>query len=186
LYLGRPWRANAKTVFIRCNLPKAIAPEGWNNWNNPENEKTVFYAEYKSTGDGAAPDKRVKWSKQLSDKEAQRYSPSSAFSFAVKMDGVSGYWFSEEAAKPFDYAAFKTRKPEIVNLYKTVPNNKPVTDKENAVTRDNVTRISKISNPTLTVFRAQRPNGKAVIICPGGGYSILAFDKEGNKSSGRI
>jgi pectinesterase len=181
LYLGRPWRANAKTVFIRCNLPKAITPEGWNNWSNPENEKTVFYAEYKSTGDGAAPDTRVKWSKQLSDKEAQRYSPSSAFSFSVKMDGVSGYWFSEASAKPFDYGVFKTRKPEIVNLYKTVPNNKPVTDKENAVTRDNVTRISKISNPTLTVFRAQRPNGKAVIICPGGGYSILAFDKEGTR-----
>ena len=41
LYLGRPWRANAKTAFIKCDLPKAIAPEGWNNWNNPENEKMV-------------------------------------------------------------------------------------------------------------------------------------------------
>ena len=69
LHLGRPWRANAKTVFIRCNLPKAIAPEGWNNWSNPENEKTVLYAEYKNTGDGAAITQRVKWSKQLSEKE---------------------------------------------------------------------------------------------------------------------
>ena len=41
LYLGRPWRANAKTAFIKCDLPKAIVPEGWNNWNNPENEKMV-------------------------------------------------------------------------------------------------------------------------------------------------
>ena len=181
LYLGRPWRANAKTVFIRCYLPKAITPEGWNNWGNPENEKTVLYAEYKNTGDGAATANRVKWSKQLSDKEAQRYSTSTIFSFFVKEEGVSAFWFSEETAKPFDYAAFKTRRPEIVNLYKTVPNNKPVADKENSVTRDNVTRISKISNPSITVFRAQRPNGKAVIICPGGGYSILAFDKEGTR-----
>src|SRR5436190_14513320 len=88
LYLGRPWRANAKTVFIRCDLTKAIAPEGWNNWSNPENEKTVFYSEYKSTGEGAAPAKRVKWSKQLNDKEAQRYSLATVFSFSSKEEGV--------------------------------------------------------------------------------------------------
>ncbi|MGB3007771.1 MAG: pectinesterase family protein, partial [Chitinophagaceae bacterium] len=44
LHLGRPWRAYAKTVFLNCELPKVIAPEGWNNWSNPENEKTVYYA----------------------------------------------------------------------------------------------------------------------------------------------
>src|SRR6185369_9868254 len=32
LNLGRPWRANAKTIFIRCSLPKAITPAGWENW----------------------------------------------------------------------------------------------------------------------------------------------------------
>ena len=84
LYLGRPWRTNAKTVFIKCDLPKAIAPEGWNNWNNPENEKTVFYAEYKSTGEGAAPEKRVKWSKQLNDKQARHYALATIFSFSCK------------------------------------------------------------------------------------------------------
>ncbi|MDQ6608309.1 MAG: pectinesterase family protein, partial [Bacteroidota bacterium] len=53
LNLGRPWRAYSRTAFIRCRLPKAITPEGWNNWGNPENEKTVYYAEYKNSGDGA-------------------------------------------------------------------------------------------------------------------------------------
>jgi pectinesterase len=42
VYLGRPWRANAKTVFIKCDLPKVIAPEGWNNWSNPEMKKPFF------------------------------------------------------------------------------------------------------------------------------------------------
>jgi pectinesterase len=181
LYLGRPWRAHAKTVFIRCNLPKAISPEGWDNWSNPENEKTVLYAEYKNTGAGAALDKRVKWSKQLTDKEVLRYISSTIFSFSVKTDGVSGNWFSNKSAKEFDYSAFKIKKPEIINLYTIVPNNKPVADIETSITRDNVTRISKISNPTLTIFRPQKPNGKAVIICPGGGYAILAFDKEGTR-----
>lgn len=43
-----------------------------------------------------------------------------------------------------------------------------------------ITRISDITDPTLTVFRPQaNTNGAAVIICPGGGYSILAIDLEG-------
>jgi len=182
LYLGRPWRANAKTVFINCELPKAVAPEGWNNWNNPENEKTVFYAEYKSKGEGAAPDKRVKWSKQLNDKQAQTYSPTTIFSFNVKYDGVSGYWMSAKPAKTFDYTAFHKKGPVVIPLYpKGVPNNKAVVDQENSTKRDNVTRIAKVSNPTLTVFKPEKPGGKAVIICPGGGYAILAIDKEGTR-----
>ena len=182
LYLGRPWRANAKTVFIRCSLPKAIVQEGWNNWSNPENEKTVYYAEYRSTGEGAAPDKRVKWSKQLNDKQVQSYSAGTIFSFSVKEEGVSSVWFSDKQAKQFEYAAF-TKKPQpVINLYNgAVPNNKQVADKENSTTRDNVTRIAKVSNPTLTVFKPEKPNGKSVIICPGGSYAILAFDKEGTR-----
>ncbi len=70
LYLGRPWRAYASTTFIGCTLPKCIVAEGWHNWGRTENEKTARYAEYKSTGDGAAADKRASWSRQLSDSEA--------------------------------------------------------------------------------------------------------------------
>ena len=182
LYLGRPWRTNAKTVFVRCNLPKAIVPDGWDNWNNPENEKTVYYAEYKSTGEGAAPGKRVKWSKQLNDKQTQSYSVATIFSFSVKEEGVSGAWFSDRQTKKLDYTAFIKKGTEIIVLYKNgVPNNKSVPDKENFTVRDNVTRIAKVSNPTLSVFKPQKPNGKAVIICPGGSYAILAFDKEGTR-----
>lgn len=73
LFLGRPWRAAAKTVFIRCELPEAIAPEGWHNWGNTENEKTVLYAEYNNSGKGSSPEKRVGWSKTLTSKEAAEY-----------------------------------------------------------------------------------------------------------------
>jgi acetyl esterase/lipase len=38
-----------------------------------------------------------------------------------------------------------------------------------------------VSNPTLTIFKPAKPNGKAVIICPGGGYLYLTIDKEGKK-----
>lgn len=63
----------------------------------------------------------------------------------------------------------------------SVPNSKPAPNKENAVTKDNVTRISKVSVPTLTVYKPVNANGMSVIICPGGGYGILAFDKEGTR-----
>lgn len=75
VFLGRPWRPNAKTVFINTEMGSHILPEGWDNWRNPENERTVLYAEYASTGSGAAAAKRVGWSKQLSGKTAKAYTP---------------------------------------------------------------------------------------------------------------
>ena len=74
VYLGRPWRIYAKTVFINCEMGKQIKPEGWENWSKPDAEKKSFYAEYNCSGEGFQPSKRVKWSHQLSNKEAAQYS----------------------------------------------------------------------------------------------------------------
>lgn len=71
--LGRPWRAYAAVAFINCEMGDHIKPEGWNNWGKVENEKTARYSEYKTTGPGANPDKRLAWTKQLSDEEAAKY-----------------------------------------------------------------------------------------------------------------
>ncbi|WP_405380034.1 prolyl oligopeptidase family serine peptidase [Maribacter sp. LLG6340-A2] len=48
---------------------------------------------------------------------------------------------------------------------------------------DRVRGVAKVSKPTLTPFLADSSiaNGTAVIICPGGGYSHLAINKEGYK-----
>jgi len=73
VFLGRPWRPYAKTVYLRTDMGKQIAEAGWDNWRNPENEKTAYYAEYESRGDGGVVDKRVAWSHQLSAKEAKQY-----------------------------------------------------------------------------------------------------------------
>ena len=70
VYLGRPWRPYASTVFMECELGGHIRPEGWNNWRNPENEKTARYAEYGNTGPGADVSARVEWSRQLTREEA--------------------------------------------------------------------------------------------------------------------
>lgn len=44
-----------------------------------------------------------------------------------------------------------------------------------------IVKISKVTNPTLTVFIPENPNRTSVIICPGGGYAYLSIDKEGYK-----
>lgn len=73
VYLGRPWRFYAKTVYINCEMGKQIKPEGWENWSKPEAEKNAFYAEYNCKGEGFQPTKRVAWSKQLTKNEAAKY-----------------------------------------------------------------------------------------------------------------
>ena len=79
VYLGRPWRPYAKTVFINTDMGNHILPVGWDNWRNAQNEKTAYYAEYNSTGDGANLRDRAKWSKQLSKKEAKKYTLQNIF-----------------------------------------------------------------------------------------------------------
>ncbi|WP_291115439.1 pectate lyase [Flavobacterium sp. UBA6135] len=73
VYLGRPWRNHAKTVFLNCELGSHILPEGWHNWSKPEAEKTTFYAEYNNNGKGAATNLRVKWAQQLTKKQIKKY-----------------------------------------------------------------------------------------------------------------
>lgn len=72
VYLGRPWRKYARTVFINCEMGPHIRPEGWKEWNS-DTDGSCVYAEYASSGMGANPDKRVAWSRQLSKDEVSHY-----------------------------------------------------------------------------------------------------------------
>lgn len=78
VYLGRPWRPYAQTVFMNCELGSFIHPAGWKSWprkdkNFGDGSDTAYYAEYKNHGPGAATSKRVFWSHQLTDKEAAEF-----------------------------------------------------------------------------------------------------------------
>jgi acetyl esterase/lipase len=48
---------------------------------------------------------------------------------------------------------------------------------------DTIERLTNVTRPTLTVYRppADRDTGAAVLICPGGGYQILAWNLEGTE-----
>jgi pectinesterase len=69
-YLGRPWRIHASTIFLNTEMERVVRPEGWHNWSKAEAEANARYAEFNSTGPGALPGARVKWTRQLSETEA--------------------------------------------------------------------------------------------------------------------
>ena len=70
--LGRPWRPYASVTFVRCEIGNHIKPAGWDNWRNPDNEKTARFAEFRCTGPGADRSGRVRWSRQFNDDEAAK------------------------------------------------------------------------------------------------------------------
>jgi pectinesterase len=74
VFLGRPWRDYARTVFIECVMGSHIHPAGWANWDKTNRDKTAYYAEYNNTGEGAAVTGRVNWSRQLTKKQSKLYS----------------------------------------------------------------------------------------------------------------
>ncbi|RZK78078.1 MAG: alpha/beta hydrolase [Pedobacter sp.] len=59
---------------------------------------------------------------------------------------------------------------------------------ESPVGADHITRISKVSVPTMIVYQPakDKATGAAVIICPGGAYGILAIDHEGFNVAKRL
>lgn len=78
----------------------------------------------------------------------------------------------------------------IIPLYTDkIPNSLPVPDTEKSVTDEKgILRISNVTIPTLTIYPApaDKATGTAVIICPGGGYSILAASHEGSDVARRF
>ena len=91
--LGRPWRPYSRVIYINTDLPADLRPEGWNNWNNPANEDTAYYAEFNSTGPGANLTARVPWSHQLKPADTKQYLP------ANLLAGTDHWQPEAEAAK---------------------------------------------------------------------------------------
>jgi acetyl esterase/lipase len=82
--------------------------------------------------------------------------------------------------------------PPVINLWPdTAPGEKGDIGEEKDITKPtdgkpggkSVIRLGNVSHPTITVYAppADKANGTAVVVCPGGGYSILALDLEGTE-----
>ncbi|MDQ4140352.1 MAG: alpha/beta hydrolase, partial [Bacteroidota bacterium] len=78
-------------------------------------------------------------------------------------------------------SALAQTKPMEFPLYEgNIPNAKPGPNEEKSET-DGILRISLVRNPTLTAYLPpeDKATGAAVVVCPGGGYSIIAAGHEG-------
>ena len=73
VYLGRPWRNYAKTVFIECEMDSCIHPAGFHDWNKKDAHNTIFYAEYNNYGAGAVLNKRSDFCHILTEDEAHHH-----------------------------------------------------------------------------------------------------------------
>lgn len=78
-FLGRPWRPFSRVAFLHCDLGPVVRKEGWDNWRNPANEKTAYYAEFNNTGAGSDVTSRVSWARQLTAEQAAEYTPAKIF-----------------------------------------------------------------------------------------------------------
>ncbi len=78
----------------------------------------------------------------------------------------------------------------IIPLYRdSIPNSRDIVDEEKSDTDKNgIVRISKVSRPNLTVYfpPKEKATGAAIIVCPGGGYGILASSHEGHDVAKRF
>jgi pectinesterase len=183
IYLGRPWRDFAKTVFINCEMDSHILPEGWNNWGRPETEKSTFFAEFGSKGVGANIQERVKWSHQLSEKEAQNYTKEEVFSGKLLIQNQD-FWSKIPSLKGItnvrdtsynNYSALKNSlktNPEAKLISENTPAN--ILEERNIVFANTGTRDLE-----LDAFYPKNKSKKlrpAILIIHGGGW------RTGNRS----
>lgn len=73
----------------------------------------------------------------------------------------------------------KAAEPKTYHLWNNdapTSNGIPADKEENS----NPDWITFVSEPTMTVYPAKNPNGKALLMCPGGGYFGVSFKHEGS------
>ncbi|BFG15056.1 putative pectinesterase/pectinesterase inhibitor 28 [Prunus yedoensis var. nudiflora] len=61
-YLGRPWKALARTIVMQSQIDDIITPEGWMEWTGSTNHKSCWFGEYGNRGPGSDMTRRVTWS----------------------------------------------------------------------------------------------------------------------------
>ena len=147
VYLGRPWKAYAQTVFLDCEEGSFLNAAGWYQWSSaPSNSNTCYYAEYGNCGAGSATSGRVSWSRQLTAAQAANYTMDKLFAKTVN---------------PSNYAANWTPATETDAVYRVI---------KNATTRF-VTTACFITTPSCS---ASVLDGGATTFCQGGSVVLNA------------
>ena len=82
-----------------------------------------------------------------------------------------------------------TAQEKVIRLFpegapgETVPMVEKISKDGNRVAGEIVCRITNVSDPTIAIYQPSEElaGGSAMIVCPGGGYDILAYDLEGDE-----
>lgn len=83
-YLGRPWRAYARTVFLNCEMDEHVSPQGFADWD-AERPVTERYGEYGTCGARADQSTRHPRQKRLTRLEAE------ALTVEAVLSGADGW-----------------------------------------------------------------------------------------------
>lgn len=123
VYLGRPWRDFAKTVFIDCQLEDHIVETGWDFWGRPNAKETTYYAEYGSSGPGANSAERADWAHQLSVTEAEGYTAPMIFGGDLSVNNAYGFpWYGYQKDSTYtlssSYDKYRKNFPELKPISK--------------------------------------------------------------------
>lgn len=108
VFLGRPWKTYANTVFMNSEIGSFLSSAGWSAWSGNTNHETCFYAEYKNCGAGSGTGSRVSWSKQLTAAQAATYTKTTIF---------------DKSTNPTPYAASWNPTPETDAIYDVIKRN---------------------------------------------------------------
>lgn len=82
-----------------------------------------------------------------------------------------------------------TAQEKVIRLFpegapgETVPMVEKISKDGNRVAGEIVCRVTNVSDPTIAIYQPSEElaSGSAMIVCPGGGYDILAYDLEGDE-----
>ncbi|MBB6324597.1 pectinesterase [Algoriphagus iocasae] len=176
VYLGRPWRDFAITVFINTEMGAHIVPEGWHNWGREKAEQTVFYAEYGSFGAGANSKERVVWSHQLTENQAKKFHVYEVFAGKTKdSDFYGNRWFGFEKDGSFNLQ--DAWKKDVKNFPQITPveiqSSESVTESRGHIYKKLGGRELKLDVFSPTQAESLRP---VIVMVHGGGWK--SGDKE--------
>lgn len=117
-YLGRPWQAAPRTVFINCQEPANLDSTGWLAWN----VTPARYAEYNCTGPGSDTTYRVSFSSQLTTAQASQYTLSNIFAKSSNPNFAYDWMPSETFTAIRDNNNLGSQLPTKFDLFQNYPN----------------------------------------------------------------
>lgn len=84
-------------------------------------------------------------------------------------------------------SGFSAIGQNIIPLYEgKAPGTESWTQKETIYGKEGDRAIAYINDPTIEVFLPEKPNGAAMLVCPGGGFVYLSYDNEGVNVAHRL